>query len=364
MERLPRQVKHIAPRDPTSRRVERGVANVIHPVCRVTRGTHEVVPMLFLLLMLPCLPILYGQNTDPCYDKDGKPRQCIPDFVNAAFGRNVEYGEDCVTDPKCAEALTDLHNPSNTTCWTSDSSRTVNLTLRLGKKYELTYVSVQFCGQKADAMVIYKSMNYGETWIPMQFYSSQCRRTFGKFPGVPLTRSNAQEALCSEDHTPGSRVAFSVLEGRPSAYDFDNSPVLQDWVTATDIRIALIRIQRVISNDTNSSFSLSDLSLGGRCKCNGHASRCLSDTSSCDCRHNTAGRDCERCKPFHFDRPWSRATARDAHECVGKSSLFFLPFILFARTFLTVVLYILRTFRQKLNLCALKSDIKTTAGSL
>ena len=38
----------------------------------------------------------------------------------------------------------------------------------------------------------------------------------------------------------------------------------------------------------------------------------------CDCRHNTAGRDCEKCKRFHFDKPWGRATAQDAHECQGK----------------------------------------------
>ena len=42
----------------------------------------------------------------------------------------------------------------------------------------------------------------------------------------------------------------------------------------------------------------------------------------CDCRHNTAGRDCERCKPFYLDRPWGRATSRDAHECKGKQRNF------------------------------------------
>ena len=38
----------------------------------------------------------------------------------------------------------------------------------------------------------------------------------------------------------------------------------------------------------------------------------------CDCKHNTAGDECERCKDFHYDRPWARATQRDANECVGK----------------------------------------------
>lgn len=70
-------------------------------------------------------------------------------------------------------------------------------------------------------------------------------------------------------------------------------------------------------------YAVSDFAVGGRCKCNGHASRCIQGRDgqlACDCRHNTAGRDCERCKPFHYDRPWSRATAKDANECKGRIS--------------------------------------------
>lgn len=70
-----------------------------------------------------------------------------------------------------------------------------------------------------------------------------------------------------------------------------------------------------------SHYAVSDFAVGGRCKCNGHASRCLTDESGqlyCDCKHNTAGRDCEKCKPYFFDRPWGRATYRDANECKGE----------------------------------------------
>ncbi|KAJ8363468.1 hypothetical protein SKAU_G00122990 [Synaphobranchus kaupii] len=68
-------------------------------------------------------------SPDPCYDENGNPRRCIPDFVNSAFGKEVRV-------------------------------------------------------------------------------SSTCGKT----------------------------------ATRPSAHDFDNSPVLQDWVTATDIKVTFSRL--------------------------------------------------------------------------------------------------------------------------
>nr|XP_027198452.1 netrin-A-like [Dermatophagoides pteronyssinus] len=304
--------------------------------------------------------------------------------------------------------LTDLNNPHNLTCWISetfdDPQQNVTAILRLGKKYELTYISLQFCDMKPDSMAILKSMDYGETWHPFQYYSSQCRKVYGRQNRAAITKANEQEPLCADSNTEpiqGSRVAFSTLEGRPSAYDFDNSPVLQDWVTATDIKIVFNRLSTMDSsaaaasktlvqndqppthkikqfrsnsnddddededdtddldededddldgvddnnknktktmktnpvNDGNDDgndngfnnnrldsifYAVSDLAVGGRCKCNGHASRCIEDNDGqliCDCKHNTAGRDCEKCKQFYFDQPWARATAHEALEC-------------------------------------------------
>nr|XP_012630574.1 netrin-1 [Microcebus murinus] len=315
----------------------------------------------------PGLSMFAGQaaQPDPCSDENGHPRRCIPDFVNAAFGKDVRVSSTCgrpparycvvsergeerlrschlcnASDPKKAHPpafLTDLNNPHNLTCWQSENylqfPHNVTLTLSLGKKFEVTYVSLQFCSPRPESMAIYKSMDYGRTWVPFQFYSTQCRKMYNRPHRAPITKQNEQEAVCTDSHTDmrplsGGLIAFSTLDGRPSAHDFDNSPVLQDWVTATDIRVAFSRLHTFGDENEDDSelardsyfYAVSDLQVGGRCKCNGHAARCVRDRDDslvCDCRHNTAGPECDRCKPFHYDRPWQRATAREANECVA-----------------------------------------------
>ncbi|XP_053232148.1 netrin-1 isoform X4 [Podarcis raffonei] len=302
---------------------------------------------------------------DPCYDENGHPRRCIPDFVNAAFGKEVKVSSTCgrpqarycvlaekgdersrtchlcdAADPKRARPaayLTDLNNPHNLTCWQSESyvqhPLNVTLTLALGKKFEVTYVSLQFCSPRPESMAIAKSMDFGKTWVPFQFYSTQCRKMYNRPSRAAITKQNEQEAICTDSHTDmrplaGGLIAFSTLDGRPSAHDFDNSPVLQDWVTATDIKVVFSRLHTFGDENEDDSelardsyyYAVSDLQVGGRCKCNGHASRCVRDRDDnlvCDCKHNTAGPECDRCKPFHYDRPWQRATAREANECVA-----------------------------------------------
>jgi netrin 1 len=128
--------------------------------------------------------MFYSNHDDPCVDRHHRYQRCIPDFVNAAFQKSISASSTCgnpaqefcssknachLCDTSQARTsypidyLTDLNNPNNFTCWQSDRLRAgenVSLTLSLNKKFEITYISVQFCSNhKPDSMAIFKSMD-------------------------------------------------------------------------------------------------------------------------------------------------------------------------------------------------------------
>lgn len=472
----------------------------------------SLLPVFILLLFLPPSPVSsslshtplsWTSPHDPCYHLDGRPRHCMSEFINAAYGVPVNashslHGSDYDSN---VTTLTDLHNPHNLTCWMahqgSDSGEWV-LSVPLGRRFEITYISLQFCqhGEPSDpiSITILKSMDYGRTWRPMQHYSSDCVKNFG-LPAqtVAQTRHQETEPLCSDPRPlqkqrGGMVLAFSTLDGRPSSPDFDHSHTLQDWVTATDIRVVFHEVPKntkvanldkmeeahlrhgaeddreflrwrlgykgrtedqvsktdthntltffdrevkntevrgrvkgdkqgrkghykgsgrdedghnVTSKEGGDGFSsvgyskrggrgrgrgrkrennlwlpcpsggcnwtvvgrgrsnkgrelrkrrnnnhntkeilrnlqataqaavqiplaISDLQVGGRCKCNGHASKCRRDDAGravCVCEHHTAGPDCDVCEDFYCDRPWHRATPTHPNPCVGESSI-------------------------------------------
>ncbi|XP_041723893.1 netrin-1-like [Coregonus clupeaformis] len=237
----------------------------------------------FILLLLPFLPpsllspslshspLSWTSPHDPCYHLDGRPRHCLSEFINAAYGVPVSAahsfrgtpGQNAVN----VSSLTDLHNPHNLTCWTAQAGGPDGgdwvLTLHLGRRFEVTYISLQFCqqGEPSDpiSLSVLKSMDHGRTWRPMQHYSSDCPGRFGlQAQTVAQTRHQETEPLCSDPrplqrHRGGMLLAFSTLDGRPSSPDFDYSPTLQDWVTATDIRVVFHQVTQSQQSKVGSS---------------------------------------------------------------------------------------------------------------
>ncbi|XP_042769208.1 laminin subunit gamma-3 [Panthera leo] len=311
-------------------------------------------------------PRAAGAGMGACYDGAGRPQRCLPVFENAAFGRRAEASHTCGRPPedfcphvgapgagaqcqRCdaddpqlhhdASYLTDFHSQDDSTWWQSPSMAfgvqyptSVNITLRLGKAYEITYVRLKFHTSRPESFAIYKRTHAGSPWEPYQYYSASCQRTYGRPEGHSLRPGEDERvAFCTSEFSDisplsGGNVAFSTLEGRPSAYNFDESPVLQEWVTSTELLISLDRLNTFgddIFKDPkvlqSYYYAVSDFSVGGRCQCHGHASECGPEEAgrlACRCQHNTTGVDCERCLPFFQDRPWARGTAEAANECV------------------------------------------------
>lgn len=330
--------------------------------------------ILITTIIYVLISITLANNS--CYDsKSRKAKRCIPDFRNVAYGlrsvsvsntcgMNGERTEYCVQSSlhsqdeesssekskKCSycdsqdprrrhpsDYLTDFHSQGTITWWQSETMyediqypKSVNITMDLERTYEITYIKLIFHSPRPESFAIYKKTHKNSDWIPYQFYSASCSETYGLHASNEVKRGNEAIALCSNEYSDispltGSPVAFSTLEFRPSSYQFDSSDELKEWVTASSIKIVLNRLNTFgdeIFNDKqvlqSYYYAISDISIGGRCKCNGHASNCAKDANGhhkCVCEHNTAGDDCERCAPFYNALPWKPATNIDAHEC-------------------------------------------------
>ncbi|KAL8178111.1 UNVERIFIED_CONTAM: Laminin subunit gamma-1 [Gekko kuhli] len=113
----------------------------------------------------------------------------------------------------------------------------------MGKAFDITYVRLKFHTSRPESFAIYKRTGEDGPWVPYQYYSGSCENTYHKpNRGFIRTGEDEQQALCTDEFSDispltGGNVAFSTLEGRPSAYNFDNSPVLQAQSTIEDFAV-------------------------------------------------------------------------------------------------------------------------------
>lgn len=102
-----------------------------------------------------------------------------------------------------------------------------------GKAYEISYVRLKFHTSRPESFAIYKRSRAGGPWEPYQYYSASCLGTYGRPEGHHLRPGQDERlAFCTSEFSDisplsGGNVAFSTLEGRPSAYNFEESPALQ-----------------------------------------------------------------------------------------------------------------------------------------
>ena len=251
-----------------------------------------------------------NSNLQHCYDKNNRPQLCVPPFENAAYQKPIlatnTCGETNITkfctqtgssgqeDSKpcdlCypgqhrAEMMNDFHTNNNTmTWWQSETMRegvrypnSVNITLDLGKAFDITYIRLRFHSPKPESFAIFKKTTQDSEWVPFQYYSGTCSSTYNVSELTEAPSEDETKALCTSEFSDispltGGNVIFRTLDGRPSAKDILKSVELRDFVTATNIRIQLTR-QNTFGDEVFGDddvlksywYAIDDLIVGGR----------------------------------------------------------------------------------------------------
>ncbi|XP_060941018.1 laminin subunit alpha-3-like isoform X2 [Limanda limanda] len=216
----------------------------------------------------------------------------------------------------------------------------VNVTLDLGQLFHVAYVLIKFANSpRPDLWVLERSVDYGRTYHPWQYFAHSKRECLEKFRKQPNARVvNDDDQLCTTEYSrtvplENGEIVVSLVNGRPGSKNFTYSPVLRDFTKATNIRLHFLRTSTLLGHLISKAqrdptvtrryyYSVKDISIGGRCVCHGHAQVCGGgrnpdnpDRLQCDCKHNTCGESCDRCCPGFNQKPWRAATASSPNEC-------------------------------------------------
>ncbi|KAK3929045.1 Laminin subunit alpha [Frankliniella fusca] len=215
----------------------------------------------------------------------------------------------------------------------------VNLTIDLGQTFHVAYVFIKMANSPRPAVwVLERSTDNGKTYKPWQYFAdspSECEALFGPETLLPITRDD--QVYCEMEYSKivpleGGEIVVSFLNKRPSANDFFNSTILQEFTRATNIRLRFLRTKNLLGHLMSVArqdptvtrryfYSIKDISIGGRCVCNGHAENCaITDPNDqykllCSCQHHTCGTNCEMCCPGYEQKRWRQSQHYEPFQC-------------------------------------------------
>ncbi|XP_026054473.1 laminin subunit beta-3 [Carassius auratus] len=202
----------------------------------------------------------------------------------------------------------------------------VTLQLDLDGMYQLETVLLSFKGPRPDALIIERTKDFGRTWHPVLYMATNCPSTF---PQVSTSFPRTfEETYCytlpstADDPYRDQKINFYPLR-QFADINLPNEHKIEVASGFTGLRVNLTQLGSVPSmpgRRLSQYYALREMRVIGSCFCHGHANQCNSLPNTqvggvCECQHNTAGVNCERCDDLHNDLPWRPAENTNTHTC-------------------------------------------------
>ncbi|KAJ7988959.1 hypothetical protein DPEC_G00314590 [Dallia pectoralis] len=259
-------------------------------------------------------------------------RYCIPNTVEDTTNNRV------LRLNLNAHPVSYMNDQDLGTAWVSnimtreeDHGLTITIDLVNGQ-YQVFYVILQLVSPQTETLHIQRtkdnsSNNIKTEWLDWQYMARDCS-LFGLENNGPLMRPDSVNCRQFPTDVPYSQgnITFSILTPepnlRPGYNNFYHTPVLQEMVQATQVRLHLsgqYHTQEAGVPRRHRYYGVNEITISGRCECHGHADHC--DTSvvpyRCSClpESHTEGYNCQRCARLYNDKPFRSGDQVQAHNC-------------------------------------------------
>ncbi|XP_050791374.1 netrin-4 isoform X2 [Gopherus flavomarginatus] len=330
--------------------------------CTLTRSL-AMESWIWLIVLLRCSAVAAGLSSVVGVGSHCE-KACNPRMGNLAHGRRLWTDSTCGHNStefycsysenadltckrpkcdKCNAAHAHLAHPPSAmadssfrlprTWWQSaEDVHKERIQLDLEAEFYFTHIIMVFKSPRPAAMVLERSQDFGKTWKPYKYFSTNCSATFGLEDDVTKKGAICTSRYSSPFPCTGGEVIYRALSPPYSAED-PYSAEAQAQLKITNLRVQLLKRQACPcqGNDLNSKpqqfihYAIYDFIVKGSCFCNGHADHCVPVSGftpvkaagvfhvvhgRCMCKHNTAGHHCQHCAPLYNDQPWQAANGK------------------------------------------------------
>ncbi|KAI6650586.1 Laminin alpha-like [Oopsacas minuta] len=289
--------------------------------------------LLFLFLISLLSPSLSNELSPPLFTFDESsgaivtasstcgdpPSQYLPPNSNLSVLCNSSDTSESYPATNLLDSTTNRWQSENTV-----SPVSITISLPDNQIFEIYLLIIYFYTQLPTSLLIEVSRDAGATYIPWQYYvdpNHACQAQFGENVTTRFTPYDDDvinpRAFCTiyPDLTMDGDIS-QLIWGPLFTRDEINNARL-DFIRVSNIRITMNGFNSLLSVSEQQYYSLSQVSIRGRCVCHGHASQC-DDTNSpyqCACEHNTAGNQCDVCEPLYNQIPWMQSLTAVTSRC-------------------------------------------------